>query len=1176
MRVLIVDDEPGICRRLQRELRKEGCEVEYTTSAIGVLERLKKAEQEGKAYALLLLDLRMPKVDGLSLLKEIREAQLDLDVVIITGYGDEDKATESIRLGAVDYLCKSISLEALHTTVFRVQQKRAAEEKRALEYSILVVDDEKELCARIKRELDKEGYRAAVAYDGMEGLDYFSHNRVDVAIVDIKMPRMSGLEMLEKCREITDDFVSIIITGHGDHERAIQALQLGVFSYLRKPISLEELVTSVGKGIEVLQLRRGLAARRRELEIETALKEQYAQNLERMVEEGTKEIKKLAGAVKASTDSIVISDLEGRITDVNEATLKMYGTGNKEDLVGKSSFDLIAPEDRERAIAGMQEALEKGYAKGQGYVVTKDGSRLLVEMSVSIMKGVDGEPIGFVGIIRDITERVRAEETLQAERAQLISLFDSIDEIIYVADMDTHEILYANKALQKAFQKSLIGEICYKEFQGLDQPCEFCTNPIIKTLNYQPYHWEYHNPLLNADFHITDRVIKWPDGRDVRFEIALDITERKQAEKVQAAIYRISQAAVSSENLDEFYASLHYILSDLMPVENFYVALYDPGSDLLSFPYFVDQYDQPPLPKKPARGLSEYVLRTGQPLLAPPEVFDHLLQQGEVELMGANSVDWLGVPLKVKGHVIGVMVTQSYTEGIRFSQEDADLLGYVSTQAAQAIERKRTEEEIKQRNRELAILNALATVVSQSLNLDEILNASLDKVLELMHLDVGGIYLADPVRRKLDLVAHRGISKEFAQAIESISVDEKTLEAVIAEGRLRRFILSVEAIIKDRAELKRVVSAMKKEGLSLTFSVPVLLQAKEEIPGLMILASRVPRHFSEAELGLLTSISQQIAIAIENARLYQETRYRAKELEALAEIDQVIISTLDLAQVLKTIATQATIISQSDEGGIFELDKAADVFRITASYDTSEAFIRAVNEANIKVGQGAIGMAAATRKPAQVADTEAESGYRFQEIAAIDGIRSVLAVPMLKGEELIGGIVLWRRRPGRFSDQDVRLISTFATQAVIAIENARMYERERQARQVTESLRETMATLVSSLELDQVLDRILDEVQHVVPHDAANIALVEASTEPCPERSEWDSKRGDTVRFVRWLGYERLGVDTEVPGLGFRIADTPNYRYMAETGQPKYSILLIDSEFLFEFLDRVGPMDGFR
>ncbi|MCG2736648.1 MAG: response regulator, partial [Candidatus Methanoperedenaceae archaeon] len=308
MKVLIVDDEVEICRHLQRELKKEGCEVEYTTSPLEVIERLYDAKRQEMPYELLLLDLRMPGVDGFELLKRIREAQLDLDAIIITAYGDEDKAVEAVRLGAVDYLRKPISLEELHTAIFRVQQKRTQEAKKALRHRILIVDDEKDMCARIRRELDKEGYQTAVAYDGVEGMDYIKNNRVDVVITDIRMPGMSGLELLRRCREINDDCVFIIITGYGDHETAIEALRLGVFNYLKKPVMLEELIVSVDRGIELLLLRRGLSASRRELEIEATIKEQYARSLEKMVEERTKDIKKLSDAVQASTDSIVISD----------------------------------------------------------------------------------------------------------------------------------------------------------------------------------------------------------------------------------------------------------------------------------------------------------------------------------------------------------------------------------------------------------------------------------------------------------------------------------------------------------------------------------------------------------------------------------------------------------------------------------------------------------------------------------------------------------------------------------------------------------------------------------------------------------------------------------------------------------------------------------------------------
>jgi PAS domain S-box-containing protein len=133
------------------------------------------------------------------------------------------------------------------------------------------------------------------------------------------------------------------------------------------------------------------------------------------------ELIRLSNAVKTSTDSIVISDLEGKMIDVNEATLRMYGTDDKRDLTGKNSLELIAPEEREKALEAMREVLEKGYVKGKEYhIITKDGSQILVEMNSATMKDMDGKPIGFVGISRDITERKRMEQKLKEMQAELI------------------------------------------------------------------------------------------------------------------------------------------------------------------------------------------------------------------------------------------------------------------------------------------------------------------------------------------------------------------------------------------------------------------------------------------------------------------------------------------------------------------------------------------------------------------------------------------------------------------------------------------------------------------------------------------------------------------------------------------------------------------------------------
>src|SRR5258705_2508906 len=173
-----------------------------------------------------------------------------------------------------------------------------------------------------------------------------------------------------------------------------------------------------------------------------------------------------------------------------------------------------------------------------------------------------------------------------------------------------------------------------------------------------------------------------------------DVTARRRAECVQEAVYRISHTAHTADNLQELLHAIHEIVGELMPAKNFYVSLYDAEKDRIEFPYLVDEIDLTcdVKPRKLRKGLTEYVLRTGQPLLATPEVYERLVAAGEAELIGAPSIDWLGVPLKVKDRAIGVVVTQTYSQGVRYGESERDILTFVSSQMAMAIERKRVED----------------------------------------------------------------------------------------------------------------------------------------------------------------------------------------------------------------------------------------------------------------------------------------------------------------------------------------------------------------------------------------------------------------------------------------------------------------------------------------------------
>lgn len=174
-----------------------------------------------------------------------------------------------------------------------------------------------------------------------------------------------------------------------------------------------------------------------------------------------------------------------------------------------------------------------------------------------------------------------------------------------------------------------------------------------------------------------------------------DITEQKRAETISSALYRIAEKTSLAQDLQQFYAAIHGIVGELMYAHNFYIAIYDPLTQTLSFPYFVDEEDPAPARKKLGRGLTEYVLRKGESLLCTPEVFETLREQNEVELIGAASLDWLGVPLKAGNNTFGVLVVQSYTGNVRFGEKEKEILTYVSQQVASAVEHKHNEEALR-------------------------------------------------------------------------------------------------------------------------------------------------------------------------------------------------------------------------------------------------------------------------------------------------------------------------------------------------------------------------------------------------------------------------------------------------------------------------------------------------
>ncbi|MDK2988969.1 MAG: hypothetical protein PWR16_498 [Methanoculleus sp.] len=233
--------------------------------------------------------------------------------------------------------------------------------------------------------------------------------------------------------------------------------------------------------------------------------------------------------VELMPDAVVVHQ-EGIIVYVNPACVRIAGGKSPEDFVGKPLDLFVSPEYREVVAGQIRRMQQEGTATplAEQELRPLDGRAIRVDITATPIL-YQGRPSIMVGF-RDITERKQAEETLQFERDQLLSIFDGLEQIVYVTDPVTNEILYTNPFFTKALGRGVVGGLCYREFQGREEPCPFCTNDVILAPKPEPYRWEYYNPILDVHLDIVDRIIRWSDGRDVRLEVAIDITERKRAE----------------------------------------------------------------------------------------------------------------------------------------------------------------------------------------------------------------------------------------------------------------------------------------------------------------------------------------------------------------------------------------------------------------------------------------------------------------------------------------------------------------------------------------------------------------------------------------------------------------------------------------------------------------------
>jgi signal transduction histidine kinase len=411
----------------------------------------------------------------------------------------------------------------------------------------------------------------------------------------------------------------------------------------------------------------------------------------------------------------------------------------------------------------------------------------------------------------------------------------------------------------------------------------------------------------------------------------------------------------------------------------------------------------------------------------------------------------IATPLVRQGAPIGAIGVGRREPG-PFTDQQIALLESFADQAVIAIENARLFEELGRRNADLqesnlrvtealeqqtAMAEVLRVIASSPTDLRVVLQAILETAARLCNAAGGAIL---QIREADGRIAPRvvyGMQDPFEDAPGYPVTPDSVPGRAMVEGRTIHVHDMAEAVLSEYPGAREVQARL---GYRTVLDVP--LWGRSGTIGVFGLVRYEVRPFSDREVALLEAFADQAVIAIENARLFEELEQRVGELQALGEVGQALSSSLDLPTVLTTIVANATRLSGADGGVVYEYDDADGVFVLRASHQAPDDLVSALQAARLRLGEGVVGRAGAAREPFEVADVEASDLFapRLRNLLLAHGHRSVLAVPLLRDDHVLGGLVMARRVPGAFPPEVVSLLQTFATQSALAIQNGRLYQ----------------------------------------------------------------------------------------------------------------------------------------
>jgi len=963
---------------------------------------------------------------------------------------------------------------------------------------VLYVEDDPGLARLVQKKLERAGYVVDLAHDGAEGLAMYNAGSYDVVTLDQEIPVHTGLEVIRILASQQSTLPPIImVTGTGDEKIAVEAMKLGASDYIVKDTEGRylELLPVVIEG--VLHQQRLLEEK---LQAEAAL------------QESEEKLRAQYKGIPIPTYTWQKAGEDFILIDYNDAAAAIT-QGKIADFVGIKAGEMYreTPEILEEITRCFAE--KTFIEREMPYRFRSTGASKYLAVKYAFV------PPDLVLVhTEDITERKQAEQALQRRNLELaalnavaqalsssLELQDLLDEalsrtvhalgftggLIALANERTEELtLFSHMNLPTALVERLkadglsntLCDFAYREKKPLnledlhtDAPVDvgelaemglqsYAGAPIVykdRSLGLLCLFDTAPHPSLEADYHLLTTIGQQIGAAVENARLFRNVTRERE---VAHTLLNTAEALSTTLQLDKLLERVLDELQRVVPYDAASIRLLNEdrcwivaARGMKHTPSRWSALEELPLVPR--------VVHERKPVVIPN--VDEEPDRSSVAGLGLVR-SWLGVPLISKDNIIGVLIMDSHSP-YTYDEETARLAFAFAHQVALAIDNSRLYEQMRAQLRETTLLHSVTTALSSTLDVSQMLPYIAHSLCEILNGTSAEIYSLDEAANTITVIADYAASGtvEGEQRLAPNRTYTLADLPATAEALANRSPLQVQ--LDDPAADPHERARLEAHGAQAMLLLPMV--TRDRVLGFaQVWESQTPRRFTQGEVAMGQTLTRQATVAMENAYLFGETQRRVRELQLLHDVSLAAASGLRLEDTLQAAAEALAAELENTRVALMLLDPESNSLRVEASVGYPSDVID-----HISVGEGITGWVAQHGQPAIVPDVRLDPRY----IAVAPDTRSELCVPLAAGPFITGVINVESTQPDAFTDDDLRLMSTLASNLAVLVERARLFEEVEAARvelqQRAEALEEANVRLQ---ELDRLKSQFLANMSH--------------------------------------------------------------------------------------------------